>query len=248
MTTIAIMQPTFLPWLGYFDLMDQVDHFVYLDTVEFSKQSWQQRNRIKTSNGAAWLTLPVDYSKKNKTTISEAKIGDLERLLPKTINTLTHAYVRSKYAEEYLPWTVEYLVGLRKEESLANANMTFIERACHKTKINTPRHLASQITHSSNRHQRLIDLCQHFNADTYISPMGALDYLSEDINYFEAAKIDVRFHQYDLPIYRQLHGEFISHLSIIDAFMNEGEMTAEIIKTGRLQPLGYDQAIAKLNE
>ncbi len=244
MTTVAIMQPTFLPWLGYFDLIDQVDHFVYLDTVEFSKQSWQQRNRIKTSAGAAWLTLPVEYSKTNKTIIAEAKIGALNKFLPKAVNTLKHAYARSRYAEEYMPWILDYLLGLQEGESLASANIRFIERVCSQTTINTPRYLASEIPHPSNRYQRLIDICKYFKADSYLSPMGALGYLIEDIAHFESANINVCFHCYDPPVYTQMHGEFISHLSIIDSFMNEGNMTAEIIRQGRLERLEYDQVIA----
>jgi hypothetical protein len=245
MTTIAIMQPTFLPWLGYFDLIDQVDYFVYLDTVEFSKQSWQQRNRIKTSAGATWLTLPVEYSKTNKTTIAEAKIGNLNKFLPKSVNTLKHAYARSRYADDH-QWILDYLLGLQEGESLASANIHFIERACSKAAINTPRYLASEIHHSSNRYQRLIDICNHFRADTYLSPMGAIAYLVEDIAHFELANINVCFHRYNPSIYRQMHGEFISHLSIVDSFMNEGNMTAEIIKQGRLEPLEFDQALIEL--
>ena len=79
MTSVAIMQPTFLPWAGYFDLIDQVDHFVYLDTVEFSKQSWQQRNRIKSATGPYWISLPVKFSKTLKTTISELYVDSLSQ-------------------------------------------------------------------------------------------------------------------------------------------------------------------------
>jgi len=126
MTSIAIMQPTFLPWAGYFDLIDQADHFVYLDTVEFSKQSWQQRNRIKSAAGPSWLSLPVTFSKTLKTTISEAAVGNLSHF-KKTITTMQHAYSKAHCAENNLKWVLEWLSNVKEGQSLSDLNVEFIE-------------------------------------------------------------------------------------------------------------------------
>tara|TARA_B110000902_G_scaffold267188_1_gene358946 strand:+ start:2106 stop:2831 length:726 start_codon:yes stop_codon:yes gene_type:complete len=239
MTSIAIMQPTFSPWVGYFDLIDQADHFVYLDTVEFSKQSWQQRNKIKGAGGPSWLSLPVTYSKTLKTTISEATVGNLNHF-KKTITTVQHAYSKANYAESNLMWILDWLANVKEGQLLSDLNVEFIEVVCNKFKISTPRILASKVPHKDNRHERLIDICLSLNATQYISPPGAFDYMQEDISHFKQAGIDVVFHQYNHPVYRQMHGEFASHMSVIDLILNEGEASMSILKEGRMKPKKYD--------
>lgn len=235
MTTLAIMQPTFLPWIGYFDLIDQADYFVYLDTVEFSKQSWQQRNRIKTQQGASWVSLPVSFSKTLKTTIQEAELGDLS-LFHKSISTIKHAYAKARFADEHLEWITDWLAEMKPGMSLAEVNTDFIEKICQKLSIDTPRLNSSNISHSTTREGRLVDICKHFNVDKYLSPLGALDYLTEDAAYFENAGIEINFQTYDHPNYQQLHGNFISHLSVIDLLLNEGHSALEIIRSGHRSP------------
>ena len=239
MTSVAIMQPTFLPWAGYFDLIDQVDHFVYLDTVEFSKQSWQQRNRIKSATGPYWISLPVKFSKTLKTTISEAVVGNLDHF-KKSIITTHHAYSKSNCAENNLKWLLDWLFSINEGQSLSDLNVEFIEMVCNKLQIFTPRVLASELPHKDIRHQRLIDICLNLNATQYISPPGAYDYMKEDIGHFKKAGIDLLFHQYNHPVYRQPHGNFISHMSVIDLILNEGEASMRILKEGRLPPKSYD--------
>lgn len=235
MKSIAIMQPTFLPWIGYFDLIDQVDIFIYLDTVEFSKQSWQQRNQIKSVSGSTWINIPVTYSKSLRTTIKDAEVGNLD-LFNKIIAQLQHSYAKSKYSKENLSWITQYLSQLTKGQLLGQVNINFIEKVCSTLNINTPRYTASNLPHAATRHQRLIDICKHFNATEYISPVGAYTYLQDDMCFFKQAGIDVKFHQYDHPIYNQPHGAFLSHMSIIDLILNEGANSLEILRKGRLPP------------
>jgi hypothetical protein len=239
MSSIAIMQPTFLPWIGYFDLIDQVDNFVFLDTVEFSKQSWQQRNKIKTSNGSLWLSLPVEYSKTQRTTLNEALIGDV-RHLKKTITTVKNSYTKAKASESNLDWILAWLMQIQQGQQLSVLNINFINHICNKLMITTPRHLASEIPQSNSRHQRLIDICLHFGATKYVSPPGAFSYLQEDIGYFKNAGIDVSFHEYHHPIYNQIYDGFVSHMSIIDLILNEGTNALNILRKGRMQPKNYD--------
>lgn len=239
MTSIAVMQPTFLPWVGYFDLIDQVDHFVYLDTVEFSKQSWQQRNRIKSVTGPSWVSLPVTYSKTLKTTISEAAVGNLSHF-KKVITTTQHAYSKAKYSESNLPWILAWLSNIKEGQLLSDLNIDFIDVICNKLEISTPRLLASKMPHKVNRHERLIDICLSLNATEYISPPGAFDYMQEDIGHFKQAGIDVSFHQYNHPTYRQMHGEFASHMSVIDLILNEGGASMSLLQEGRMKAKRYD--------
>ncbi|OAM53145.1 hypothetical protein A7981_06960 [Methylovorus sp. MM2] len=245
MTTIAIMQPTFLPWIGYFDLIDQVDYFVYLDTVEFSKQSWQQRNRVKSSQGPVWISLPVTYSKTLKTTIKDAEVGNLG-VFHKSINTIKHSYAKARFANEHLQWIIDWLARIQQGESLADINIDFIEKICQKLLIDTPRVRGHDVPHNPTRHGRLIDICKHFNVDRYISPMGAYSYLTEDASYFEEAGIEIVFHTYNHPVYRQLHGDFTSYLSMMDLLLNEGDDSLDIIRTGRLAPRKFSEMAASI--
>lgn len=244
MTTIAIMQPTFMPWLGYFDLIDQVDYFVYLDTVEFSKQSWQQRNKIKTSNGPVWVSVPVSGSKGSKALLKDVEICNIE-LFQKNINKIKHSYAKAKYANDNLPWISNWLSSLDAKAKLADINVEFIELVCQKLPILTSRYRASEISHENSRHGRLIDICKHFGADTYLSPQGALDYLVEDRAYFAKENIDIVFHEYQNTNYQQIFGEFIPYMSVIDLILNEGEAAYAIIHQGRSQPVKLDNLILR---
>lgn len=232
MTTLAVMQPTFMPWIGYFDLIDQADTFVYLDNVEFSRQSWHHRNRIKTAQGLVWLTLPVEHSQSDHTKLSDARIGSTASV-GKWRKTIAQAYKKCRYAGEHLPWLDSWLEKLDKGNALTLANIQFIGTVCEKLGIGTPRHLATALPISGDRAGRLVALCEHFHANTYLSPIGAAGYLKQDIAAFQTARVEVRFQHYEHPVYSQPHGEFLPYASVVDLLMNEGPASLEIMRSGR---------------
>ena len=241
MTVLVVMQPTFLPWAGFFDLIDQAANFVHLDTVQFSRQSWQQRNRIKTAAGLTWLSLPVDASWTRRTAIVDARIGPVDRI-KKWRATLAQAYAGGAGIETDLPWIDAWLASLREGDSLADRNIEFIDRVCDRLQITTPRFRASNLAVSEgHRASRLIDLCRAFSADVYLSPPGAGVYLQSHLSAFEEAGIELVFQRYAHPLYRQRHGAFRSHASVLDLLLNEGDRAAEIFRSGRCAPIPADE-------
>lgn len=240
MTTLAVMQPTFLPWIGYFDLIDQADCFVYLDTVEFSRQSWQQRNRIKTAAGLTWLSLPVAASKTERTTIADARVGPVEAVR-KWRSTIAQAYARAGAVSGELPWIDAWLAGLAAGVPLADCNIDFIERACGRLGIATRRHRASDLDGEDGRVERLIGLCRSLGATAYLSPAGAAGYLEGAQGAFRSAGIELLFHAYEHPVYAQCHGAFQTHASVVDLLLNLGDAAAAVMRSGRRPPIPADQ-------
>jgi hypothetical protein len=229
---VVVMQPTYLPWLGYFDLIDQSDLFVFLDSVQFEKQSWQQRNRIKTSQGPLWLTVPV-YQNLSQN-ISDVCINNKERWKNKHWMSLKMNYIRSRF------WT-EYSAILKKVYTqdwnlLLDLNIHLIEVICQIIGIRYNFIRTSQIKEiSGKKSDLLISTCKALNADVYLSPQGSRAYLQSDKK-FKDHGISLKFHQYKHPIYPQLYGEFIPYLSLIDLVMNTGNDALDFIVSGRYTP------------
>src|SRR5262249_27679866 len=133
---IAIMQPTYLPWLGYFDLADEVDLFVLLDNVQFAKRSWQQRNRIKTAAGLAWLTVPVNVKGRYDQLISEATFSE-PGFADTHLRTLAHNYAKAPYYKEYYPPLADALKQSAATGRVAGLNGGLIRFFCETLGIKT---------------------------------------------------------------------------------------------------------------
>jgi hypothetical protein len=171
---IAVMQPTYNPWLGYFDLMDKVDIFVYLDNVQLVKRSWQVRNRIKTKNGELFLTIPIKKTKsRNETLIKEALINDEKRWRKKHLESIKTNYKKAKFYKEVFPF-VESLV-VNDFKFLCNFNINFIEKVKEIIGIKTKTVKSSELDVSGKKDELLVKICKKLNADTYISPQGSTE-------------------------------------------------------------------------
>lgn len=240
----TIMQPTFLPWLGYFSLIAQVDDFVFLDDVQFSKQSWQNRNRIAGPNGVVMLTLPV-ARKPSFPSISEAQFGQpgFERKMIARIKgclgTAPH-------------WPlVETLLGnglARAPQGLAALNIGFIRDISEAIGITTRFHQTSALgLPDYERSDRLFHICKNLAADIYLSPVGSAGYLRES-NPFSEDGVRLRFMRFSHPEYPQKRHPFQSHMSIIDALAWVGpEATRNLILGGigdpiRIEDIPNDEA------
>ena len=225
----VIMQPTYLPWLGYFDLMDTADVFVLLDTVQFEKQSWQQRNRIKTNTQEPkWLTVPVFQDLEQK--INAVKINNSQPWCRKHWGTIEQYYKRSPYWKQYS----EGLSAIYSQswEYIFQINLAMINFLKEQFGIKTKLIRASDLAVSGNRVRLLVDICHHLKADTYLSPVRSACYIEQD-NIFASEAISLIYHQYEHPVYSQMFGEFVSHMSSIDLLFNEGPKSLDIIRSGR---------------
>jgi hypothetical protein len=229
---LVVMQPTYLPWMGYFDLIDQSDVFIFLDTVQFEKQSWQQRNRIKTPQGTHWLTVPVFHAETQP--IIQARIVQIKSIgswRRKHWLSLLSNYQKAPFWSEFGP-SFEQLYQ-RKHEKLAELNIDLINMLCEAIGIRAKFVRTSELPPlSGKKAEPLVALCKMFGADVYLSPAGSQAYLESDVLFWKNGT-SLLFQQYEHPKYPQLYGEFIPYLSVVDLMMNAGPKALEIIRSGR---------------
>ncbi|MFZ1132843.1 MAG: WbqC family protein [Terriglobales bacterium] len=232
---IAIAQPTYLPWLGYFDLLDQVDQFVLLDTVQFEKQSWQQRNRIKTPTGLLWLTVPVVFRGRLGQRIVDVEIRDPD-FWRDHLRAVELNYRRAPFFDRYYPPLQEVLSaspGLR----LAELTVTLVRWLVEDMGITTPIVRSSELAVDGKRTELLGEICNLSGATTYVSPLGSADYLLDELPILTGRGVEVVFQHYEHPTYRQLFPPFQPYASVLDLLFNEGENSLAAIRSGRREPL-----------
>jgi len=228
---IAISQPAYLPWLGYFDLIDQVDTFVLLDSVQFEKQSWQQRNRIKTPSGLQWLTVPVVFRGHFGQRIRDVAIRDPE-FFRKHLKAIELNYRRTPFFHRYFPEFSEILQS-HSTSLLVELNQQLIQWVCNVLGIRTELFRSSDLDERGHRSELLVNLCLRLRSDFYLSPLGSAVYLLEDIDQFADAGIEVGFQHYEHPEYSQLFLPFQSHASVLDLIFNKGSESISILRSGR---------------
>lgn len=224
MNVCAIMQPTFNPWAGYFDLIDQVDVFVFLDDVQMARRSWQVRNRVKTSQGPMFLTIPVKKTiSRDECRVMDAEIDYSKDWRKKHLETIRAAYGKSRYFDEVFE-VVAAIYG-SGHEKLAEFNIHLIEIFCSEFGIQSSFVRASSLDGVAGvKDQRLASICASLNSDVYISPQGAAEYIDRISHGGELAKqdIEVIYHKYTPMPYRQLHGDFEPYYGVLDLAFNEG--------------------------
>lgn len=224
MTTVAILQPGYLPWLGFFDQIRRADVFVYYDDVPFDKHGWRNRNRVKSPNGPLWLTVPVCHKGLGQPAIREVAIDHHRPWPRKHVATLRQLYARAPHREPHL----SQLAALLDQpwENLAELDMAVAALLCRWLGLTPPLYRASELGIAGGQSQRLVNLCRHFNASHYLTGDAARDYL--DTALFAAHGIAVVWQEYRHPVYEQLHGPFLSHLSAVDLIFNHGAAGREI--------------------
>ncbi|MBU1863223.1 MAG: WbqC family protein [Candidatus Omnitrophica bacterium] len=223
----AIHQPQYLPWLGYFDKIRQADVFILLDNVQFKKNDWQNRNKIRTSQGWQWLTVPVFHNFGQK--ITEVKINNIKNWRQTHLKALILNYSKAPYCSEYRDF-FETVYG-QEWEYLVDINIYCIERLVEFLGIKTKIVRASAYQATDDSTQRLMDLCRAVGADTYLSGIDGPKYM--DIKKFKESGISLVTQQFVHPVYQQMWshkqgGEFISHMSIVDVLFNYGRKAHEI--------------------
>ena len=221
----AIHQPQYLPWLGYFDKIRRADVFCFLDNVQYKKNDWQNRNRIKTADGWQWLTVPVRYRYPQK--ICEVTINNAEKWRNKHRQALISNYSRTPFFEEF--GDIFEDAYSESWECISDLNIYLIKRLAtalglgHKLFIK-----ASNYELSEDSTDRLIDICRQLGADTYLSGRDGVNYMNMDI--FRQSGIDVIIQDFQHPAYPQAFGDFQSHMSIVDLLFNCGTKSLEVME------------------
>lgn len=226
MTTVVVLQPGYLPWLGFFDQIKRSDAFVYYDDVQFDKHGWRNRNRIKTPAGPLWLTVPVRNGGRHGQKILEVEIDNRMPWARKHVAAVAQNYARAPYLKQYLP-PLEALLG-RHWDSLVELDIAVVGLMCEWLGLRPTVARSSRLGIGGGQSERLLEICRHFEADTYLSGDSAKDYL--DLDLFESAGVRVNWQNYRHPGYRQLHGDFMPYLSALDLVLNMGPESIQILE------------------
>ncbi len=222
---VAIHQPQYLPWLGYFDKIGRADIFVLLDNVQYKKNEWQNRNRIKTAHGWQWITVPVLNEFRQK--INQVKINNRVDWKRKHLHALMYNYSKSPYFDEHKPF-FEHIYNKKDWEYLVDINTHLIKYLVKALGIGSKILTASNFKLRDHPTERLIDICKAVGADTYLSGVDGYKYM--DMEKFEQAEIKVFVQNFKHPTYSQLFGKFEPFMSIIDLLFNHGHESLKIIR------------------
>jgi hypothetical protein len=224
--TVAIMQPTWLPYLGYFQLIASADIFVFLDDVQFARRSWQSRNRILAEGQEQMLTVPVRKQPRD-TLIADIAIADGQPWRAQQLNALRHAYAgRPHFAEGYA--FLETQLAREPNGRLADLAIGLVEAAAAHIGLSTPFVRASTLGCGGHRSDHLLALCRAVGADHYLSPTGSADYMEDD-GVFAAARFPVIFKGFEARAYDQGGADFTPYMSFVDALLNVGWAGMEML-------------------
>lgn len=233
----AIHQPQFIPWLGYFDKIDHADIFIFLDNVQYKKNEYQNRNKIKTAKGWQWLTIPVLYKFPQK--INEVRINNREDWKKKHLHTIITNYSKARYFGEYFKYLEE--LYSKEWEFISDINIEVIRQlaeflgikknfiiASELIPLNPPLLKGEEGGFCDDPTERLIDICRLIGADTYLAGKDGAKYM--DVEKFTKSGFKLTFQDFKHPVYSQLFGKFEPNMSVIDLLFNHGEEGMEIIR------------------
>lgn len=217
--TVAIVQSNYIPWKGYFDLIDRVDEFILYDDVQYTRRDWRNRNKIKTPNGLQWLTIPVRVTGKFFQPIKDTQVRD-QHWRKEHWKSIAQNYARAPYFDDYAPH-IEPLYADSDETYLSRINYTFLTALCELLEIDTDLRWSSDYELVEGKTERLVSLCQQAGATRYLSGPAAQAYMDESL--FAQAGIELAYMDYSgYPEYEQLHPPFEHGVSILDVLFNTG--------------------------
>jgi|ERR1700722_14783413 hypothetical protein len=230
MKKIAIVQSNYIPWKGYFDMIRNVDEFVIYDDVQYTRQDWRNRNRIKTSGGVEWLTVPVRMKGKFPQAIRETEIAGHDWASTHW-RSLKQNYLRAPCFTQVAQW-LEPIYLNETFTHLSALNRRLIEAICQFLEIRTKIAYSWDYRLSEGKSERLADLCVQAGGAEYISGPAAKSYLEEDI--FIQRGVKVTWFDYDgYPEYPQLWGEFVHEVTVLDLLFNCGDQAPMFLKRAR---------------
>jgi hypothetical protein len=227
MKKIAILQSNYIPWKGYFDIINMADVFVIYDEVQYTKNDWRNRNQIKTPNGLSWLTIPVLQNSLNQK-INETFVSQFN-WNKKHWNSITCNYSKAPFFKTFES-EFQHLYSSLETQNLSEINKIFIKKISQILNIETDIIDSTALNLVGDKNERLIDAVKKLNGTHYISGPSAKSYL--DVNKFEADSIQVDWVDYNgYPEYSQLFGDFKHNVSILDLIFNEGSQATNFLKS-----------------
>ena len=226
--TIAILQSAYVPWKGYFDLINMVDEFIIFDDAQFTKGDWRNRNLIKTSQGVQWLTIPVAKEKLEQR-IRDTRVSD-GKWARKHWSTVSQTYARAENFGEYRELLEQLYADCSDLQFLSEINYLFLRNINEALGIETKLRWSSEFQLVEGRTERLLDLCRQCGASRYLSGPAAQSYF--DMELARQANIEVAWMDYcGYPEYPQLHGTFEHGVTILDLLFNTGKEAPRFMKS-----------------
>ena len=228
MKKIAILQSNYIPWRGYFDLINMVDEFIIYDDMQYTKRDWRNRNRIQTPYGLKWISIPVKVKGKYFQKINETKINN-HNWGKEHWNSLKQNYSHSKNFNNYKD-IFEDLYLNNEDEYLSSINFKFLSTINKILGIKTQVRWSNEFKLIEGKSEKLLGICMECNANTYLTGPAAKGYLDE--NLFVENKVEIEWMNYhDYPQYKQMHKTFESGVSILDLIFNEGNNATKFMKS-----------------
>ena len=225
---VAIVQSNYIPWKGYFDLINMVDEFILFDDMQYTRRDWRNRNKIKTPNGLTWLTIPVQVKGKFFQKIKETIISDLNWKNDHW-KIITHNYSKAKYFHHYKDFFEELYLD-SNDKFLSQINYRFIAAICDMLGITSNISWSMDYQLVEGKTERLVDLCKQAGGTEYISGPTARGYIDEEM--FRSEGISIRYIDYSGYLeYKQLFPPFEHTVSIIDLILNEGPNALKYMKS-----------------
>jgi len=223
----SIHQPQYLPWLGYLDKIDQADVFILLDTVQFKKGEWQNRNRFKTAQGPSWITVPVvhDFGQSLSEVAIDPRQGSWSRKHQQALRTHYGSTPHFAGVAERLDqvWDQSW-------ERLAPLNRATVEAFMEILGIDTPLLWASNLEPAPDHpDERLISLCRQAGADIYLAGSAGPEYMEMEL--WRDSGIEVTIHEFTHPVYTQPFGEFMPAMSAVDLLCNCGPDSLALMRS-----------------
>ena len=225
----AIHQPQYLPWLGYLSKIDAADLFVLYDDTDYKHDEWQNRNRIRSGDGGwRWLTVPVHHRQGEP--IRDIRIDNTRPWARKHAHAIATHYGRTPFYPAYGPELID--LYSKPWERLADLNIAVVRLLCRWFGIGTRLVLSSELNYTGRSTRALISICREAGADAYLSGPGGRDYLETER--FEAAGLELQFHDYSHPVYPQRgNNEFTPGLAAIDLLFHCGPESPALLRSGR---------------
>jgi len=214
--------------MGFFDQIMSVDTFVIYDDVQYERRGWRNRNRLKGPDGSVWVTVPVEQKGRFHQLVNEVKIDNTRQWRRKHLGTIEALYKKAPYFDNLFP-ELEQILN-REWEYLWELDVAVIGMMNEIFDIGTQLVLSSRLEVEGGKSDRLLNICVKLGADEYYSGAAARQYL--DLELFRSAGIEVFFQEYEHPVYPQLHGKFLSHLSALDLVMIAAPESGRIIRSG----------------
>lgn len=226
--TVAIVQSSYIPWKGTFDLIGHADELILLDHVQFTRRDWRNRNRVKTAQGPRWLTIPVQVKGRYEQRIDETRVSD--RSWPEQHwRVIEQSYARAERFADHAP-VLERLFRDTDEELLSRINHRFLTAVCELLGIGTTISWSTDYEIHGRRTEALLGLCRQAGASVYLSGPSAAAYL--DVGRFEEAGVAVRWMDYaGYRDYPQVHPPFVHEVSVVDLLLCAGSEAPRYLKS-----------------